>query len=37
MQTNLDYYRFLSHAFDWNNTKEGYEFWYSVRHRWENI
>ncbi len=37
MRTNLDYRLFLSHAFEWNDTKEGYDFWHSVRHKWENI
>lgn len=35
MKTNLDYLRFLSHVFEWDNTKEGYLFWHGVRHRWE--
>lgn len=37
MRTNYDYRFFLSYAFEWNDTKEGYDFWYSVRHKWENI
>jgi hypothetical protein len=37
IRTNLDYWRFLSHVFAWEDTKEGYNFWHSVRDRWEKI
>jgi hypothetical protein len=34
MRTNLEYWYFLGDAFEWNDTKEGWDFWYNVRDAW---
>ena len=34
LQTNYDYLLFLSDAFRWSETTEGWDFWKSVSNRW---
>lgn len=33
-QTNYDYMDLLEYAFCWEDTKEGWDFWYDVKHSW---
>ncbi len=36
LRTNLDYLTFLSAAFKWSETKEGWIFWKNVKGKWHN-
>ena len=37
LQTGYDYMMFLTDVFNWEDTKEGWDFWSSVRKKWINM